>query len=494
RAEDGKYEIQIFAYNNGNFTGTLADTVVVDAYTVKDKTVTEMKKVKVSVPSITWTGETLDIQALFDNRDGRKAAASVKKGGYVLVYGEDFTVEKVSGDDYTSAGEHSVVLRGTAGDSAASFVGDRSVSFKITGISASKIKISGLNTAPEYTGSVITLDDLCAGGVRPGAEGIKLYTVEKGGSTELSEDDYDVDMSQAGASGSFTVSFILKNRYTGTISKNIKVKPYNLVKDTRHELEISCSECVYSKGGSTPDVRVTCGGRLLREGIDYTLSGSNNKTLKSQPTVTVKGKGHYTGSIRVPFGIVRAGTDRLSLYAEDKDYKKNAGTGYFKVLPKVMDNGTALSNGKDISKITVRDCRYFYADSGDEIPDKEVVAPGTVIEVRVRISCPSDSPYTGEAEMKARYRMINKENNIKKAKVKTDSNAVICFDDGNEVVPNKSAFIVKLKDKLLKENEYDIVSIRNNRFVGTVTVEIAGRGEYGGRKKFTIRLDKRKLQ
>ena len=490
---DGQYEIEITAHNNGCFTGTLAETVIVEAYAIKGKT--EMKKVKVSVPSFKWTGEPVDVQAIFDNSGGKKASATVKKGVNALLYGEDFTVEEVRGDDYLSPGSHTVILRGTGAENASgySYVGERSVSFKIDGVDASGVKISGLNTTPEYTGNVITLSDLSTGGSASGEEGIVLYTVNKGVKTILTEDDYDLDMSQAGASGIFTISFVLKNGYAGTIDRKIKVKPYNMSKDAGAKINVECSECAYSKAGSVPDVKVTFGERTLREGIDYSLSFSNNKTVKKQPMVTVKGKGYFTGSTKVPFTIVKAPVSRLTLFAPDRDYKQTAGKGYFKVLPKVTDNGAALTGGKDIDKITVNSCKYFYADSGDEIPDADIVAPGTIIEVRADISCPSNSPYTGTAELKTRYRMIKKENNIKKAVVKASGSASFCFDDGNDVIPNKSNLTVTLNKKILTNNEYDIVSIHNNRFVGTATVEIAGRGDYGGRKKFTIKLNRRKL-
>ena len=71
--------------------------------------------------------------------------------------------------------------------------------------------------------------------------------------------------------------------------------------------------------------------------------------------------------------------------------------------------------------------------------------------------------------------------------------SALYFDDGNEVVPDKSVFAVKMGSTILKNSEYDIVSIRNNRFIGTVTVEIAGKGKYGGKKKVTLPLNKRKL-
>lgn len=57
----------------------------------------------------------------------------------------------------------------------------------------------------------------------------------------------------------------------------------------------------YMKGGAKPEVIVTSGGRTLASGMDYTISYANNKKIalstdKKAPTITVKGKGNYSGS------------------------------------------------------------------------------------------------------------------------------------------------------------------------------------------------------
>ena len=54
----------------------------------------------------------------------------------------------------------------------------------------------------------------------------------------------------------------------------------------------------YEKGGVKPEVTVTDGSYTLKEGVDYRLSYSDNKTVegKKSPRVTVTGKGNYSSS------------------------------------------------------------------------------------------------------------------------------------------------------------------------------------------------------
>lgn len=70
----------------------------------------------------------------------------------------------------------------------------------------------------------------------------------------------------------------------------------------------------YSKEGVKPFDRIRLTNRrgtILREGVDYTVSYANNTAVTSDttlklPTMTIKGKGNYTGSLKVTFAISTA--------------------------------------------------------------------------------------------------------------------------------------------------------------------------------------------
>ena len=56
-----------------------------------------------------------------------------------------------------------------------------------------------------------------------------------------------------------------------------------------------------------PAVTVTCGGKTLKKGTDYTLTYYKNTSIGTA-TVVIRGTGHYTGTRKANFRIVPAGT------------------------------------------------------------------------------------------------------------------------------------------------------------------------------------------
>ena len=66
---------------------------------------------------------------------------------------------------------------------------------------------------------------------------------------------------------------------------------------------IMVSNAVYTGKSLKPDVTITDGSYKLVKGTDYTLSYKNNKSI-GKATITVKGKGDYSGSKKVTFKIV----------------------------------------------------------------------------------------------------------------------------------------------------------------------------------------------
>ncbi len=63
------------------------------------------------------------------------------------------------------------------------------------------------------------------------------------------------------------------------------------------------SKQTYTGKSKTPDVTIKDGNYTLKKGTDYTLTYKNNKKI-GKATVTIKGKGKYTGSKSVTFNIV----------------------------------------------------------------------------------------------------------------------------------------------------------------------------------------------
>lgn len=89
----------------------------------------------------------------------------------------------------------------------------------------------------------------------------------------------------------------------------------------------------FHKGGAKPRVVIEDRGNALIEGIDYTLKYKNNtpQTKKSDddeekiPTVSIIGKGNYTGIISKAFAITIRNIAEVDMTASDVNYQKKAG-------------------------------------------------------------------------------------------------------------------------------------------------------------------------
>ena len=97
--------------------------------------------------------------------------------------------------------------------------------------------------------------------------------------------------------------------------------------------EIAIADQVYTGKALMPKVSVTCKGRTLAEGTDYTLVRTNNINVGTA-IVTLKGKGAYGGTLQKTFDIIPKGTSLSKLTKGKKKIKvkwktqKNQTDGY----------------------------------------------------------------------------------------------------------------------------------------------------------------------
>lgn len=95
----------------------------------------------------------------------------------------------------------------------------------------------------------------------------------------------------------------------------------------------SIANKVYTGKSLTPTVKVTVDGKTLTKGTDYTVTYKNNKN-PGKATITIKGKGNYTGTKIVTFKIVPkkatvssvTSTKKATLTVKVKKY--STATGY----------------------------------------------------------------------------------------------------------------------------------------------------------------------
>ena len=164
--------------------------------------------------------------------------------------------------------------------------------------------------------------------------------------------DYTVSYSSNVDAGTATVTIRGIGNYYGTVKKTFKIKPINLSRAT-----VSLSKTQYTTNGTAhkPAAKVSLNGKSLKANQDFKVTYSNNKNA-GQATVTVTGKGNYTGTAKAYFviapttqGWFKSGT---SWFYKTKSglasgWRQIGGTWYFfDRSTKVMQTGWKTIDGK----------------------------------------------------------------------------------------------------------------------------------------------------
>ena len=100
---------------------------------------------------------------------------------------------------------------------------------------------------------------------------------------------------------------------------------------------------IYAGKAVCPTVIVTLDGSRLKAGSDYTVTYSNNKKSGAKATVTVKGKGNYTGTVTGSFKIA-------AVPAKGKTY--TAGGLKYKVIKSAYQGGTVCITAPEKKTLT----------------------------------------------------------------------------------------------------------------------------------------------
>ena len=413
---------------------------------------------------------------------GKKAQSPIPELYYMgtkLKHKKDFTIKYANTSGvYAQTGAYSATITGKG-----NYAGTREIKLtavstipKKSSVNIAKASLVGFEKSFPYTGKAHKQE--CT-----------LYIKTAEGEKALTEGaDYTVRYANNTKAGTATVTYSGKNNYTGKLKKTYKITPYNISDD--YEAKISYEnyfESVYAKGGSKPKPVITFDGRVMMEGVDYTLSYKNNKEVygNQTPCIIVNGKGSFKGKIQISFSINPQDLSKMTLVSCDKVYKNKAGN--HKIVPKLMDlDGKLLSAGKDFDKNNIT---YTYENditlkngiekkAGDPVADTDILPADT--QIRVTFSNGTGNNYTGT--FTGVYRIVKAD--IKSAKVTIPNQTYT----GKEIILDKSQITVALSGTTLKPEDYDILQYTDNVKKGKASVAIKGNGNYGGTKtaKFTI--------
>ena len=122
-------------------------------------------------------------------------------------------------------------------------------------------------------------------------------TVKYGSKTLKQGTDYTVSYKNNVKPGTATVTVTGKGDYTGSAKATFRI----LVPLSKCKLAVK--DQAYTGKALKPAVTVKYGSKALKKGADYTVSYKNNKAV-GVATVTVTGKGGYTGTKKLTFNIL----------------------------------------------------------------------------------------------------------------------------------------------------------------------------------------------
>lgn len=136
---------------------------------------------------------------------------------------------------------------------------------------------------------------------------IKPNVLIKNENEELIENvDYKIEYKNNKKVGTAQVNIIGIGKYKGTVTKNFKIKKAQL-----SELSIEkIDNQVYTGKNIKPSIVIKNGSNKLKLNSDYIVKYKNNKQF-GKATVTITGKGNYTGSVTKTFKIVPKKTTGL---------------------------------------------------------------------------------------------------------------------------------------------------------------------------------------
>lgn len=199
----------------------------------------------------------------------------VMLNGIVLQPGIDYTTTYVSN---TKAGSAKVTVRGIG-----NYTGVIVKNFTIRTKSLTAAEIGGYKTSYTYSGKKIT----------------PSVTVTLGVKALIKNTDYTVTFQNNKKAGKAVMVIRGMGNYSGTISES-----FTIVKKSIKKASVSGVARVYACTGKKikPTVKVKVSGVTLKKKRDYTVSYSKN-VARGKATITIKGKGNYTGTKKVKFKI-----------------------------------------------------------------------------------------------------------------------------------------------------------------------------------------------
>ena len=263
--------------------------------------------------------------------------------------------------------------------------------------------------------------------------------------------DYDITSYSYNTSvtKSASVKVTGKGNFSGTKSITFEIMAYDINNCTLS----SIPSATYTGNAITPSVTLTQSGKTLTQGTHFTVSCTNN-TNPGTATVTITGKGNFTGERTSTFTISKQSVNNLTISSiSDQKYTGSA------ITPSVT-----VKNG---SKTLVKDTDYTITYSNN-------IEPGTA---SATITCKGN--YTGSKTVN--FTIIPKQ----MSEVSCSYTSTFYYT-GSRITPDVT---VKSGSYVLTEGTDYTVSYSNNTNVGTAKITLTGIGtHFTGTKDLTFQI------
>ena len=257
------------------------------------------------IPSVTYTGSA------------KKPSVTVKDGDYTLVEDKDYTVTY---SNNTNAGTATATVTGKG-----NYTGSVSKNFTINKASRD-VTFNPYHFTRTFGDPDFTIVPTTSGG------GILSYSSN------------DISIATVNSStGKVHIVGVGKVRITARLSGSSNYRAASdwyevtvVAKEVAATMIGEIAEQTYTGSPLTPAVVVTDGDATLTEETDYTVEYTNN-TETGEATVTITGKGNYTGTVSTTFTIVADKTTLDAAITDAADYYESITADYADIAATLLE-------------------------------------------------------------------------------------------------------------------------------------------------------------
>ena len=149
---------------------------------------------------------------------------------------------------------------------------------------------------------------------------LRAYDSKKNVYKQMEQDvDYTVTYKDNVNPGTASVVVEGINNYKGTKTINFTISDGSSTLTDLSSATVSVPKCTYNGAEQKPNLTITCGGKTLQAGKDYTVTYTNN-TYAGTAKATISGIGNYTGTKSISFPIEKRDLSNVTLTAENAFY------------------------------------------------------------------------------------------------------------------------------------------------------------------------------